>query len=125
MQLVARIRETFGVKMPLRHVFSAPTVRELSKEVARLMRARMVENARRNDRQSGQETPLKSLPISKLDPEVLADPYPLYRRLREEAPVHWDPYLHAWVVTRYEDVVTVLTRYSADRAPSPEFFESL
>ncbi|HET6274860.1 MAG TPA: non-ribosomal peptide synthetase [Candidatus Cybelea sp.] len=38
-QLVARIRETFGVKMPLRHVFSAPTVRELSKEVARLMRA--------------------------------------------------------------------------------------
>ena len=36
-----------------------------------------------------------------LDPEVLADPYPLYRRLREEDPVHWDPYLHAWVVTRY------------------------
>ena len=26
-----------------------------------------------------------------LDPEVLADPYPLYRRLRTEAPVHWDP----------------------------------
>ena len=23
-----------------------------------------------------------------LDPEVLADPYPLYRRLREEDPVH-------------------------------------
>ena len=43
-----------------------------------------------------------------LDPEVLADPYPLYRRLRDEDPVHWDPYLHAWVVTRYEDVVTVL-----------------
>ena len=41
-----------------------------------------------------------------LDPEVLANPYPLYQRLREEAPVYWDPYLHAWVVTRYEDVVT-------------------
>ena len=40
-----------------------------------------------------------------LDPEVLADPYPLYRRLRDEDPVHWDPYLHAWVVTRYADVV--------------------
>jgi pimeloyl-[acyl-carrier protein] synthase len=60
-----------------------------------------------------------------LDPEVLADPYPLYRRLRSVAPVHWDPYLHAWVVTRYRDVVTVLTHFSADRAPSPEFFESL
>jgi hypothetical protein len=55
-----------------------------------------------------------------LDPEVLADPYPLYRRLREEAPVHWDPYLHTWVVTRYEDVVTVLHRFSANRTPTPE-----
>jgi pimeloyl-[acyl-carrier protein] synthase len=60
-----------------------------------------------------------------LDPEVLADPYPLYRRLRTEHPVHWDPYLHAWIVTRYEDVVTVLTHYSADRTPSPAFFEAL
>src|ERR1700759_4482910 len=60
-----------------------------------------------------------------LDPEVLADPYPLYERLRTEAPVHWDPYLHAWIVTRYEDVITVLTRFSAERAPTPEFFEAL
>jgi cytochrome P450 len=60
-----------------------------------------------------------------LDPEVLADPYPLYQRLRSESPVHWDPYLHAWIVTRYEDVITVLTRFSAERAPSPEYFEAL
>ncbi len=60
-----------------------------------------------------------------LDPEVLADPYPLYRRLREHDPVHWDPYLHAWIVTRYEDVITVLQRYSADRTPTPAFFEAL
>ena len=55
-----------------------------------------------------------------LDPEVLANPYPLYRRLRTEAPVHWDPFLHAWVVTRYADVVTVLHRFSANRTPTPE-----
>src|SRR6266852_3277735 len=55
-----------------------------------------------------------------LDPEVLADPYPLYRRLRTEAPVHWDPFLHAWVVTRYEDVVRVLHHFSADRTPTQE-----
>jgi cytochrome P450 len=60
-----------------------------------------------------------------LDPEVLANPYPLYRRLREEAPVHWDPYLHAWVVTRYADVVTVLKTFSAARTPTPEYFEAL
>jgi cytochrome P450 len=60
-----------------------------------------------------------------LDPEVLANPYPLYRRLRTEAPVHWDPYLHAWIVTRYPDVVTVLTRFSADRTPTPEYFEAI
>jgi len=55
-----------------------------------------------------------------LDPEVLANPYPLFHRLRKEDPVHWDPFLHAWVVTRYQDVVTVLHRYSAQRTPTPD-----
>src|SRR5579885_145810 len=53
-----------------------------------------------------------------LDPEVLANPYPLFARLRTEDPVHWDPFLHAWVVTRYADVITVLRDFSAARAPS-------
>ena len=55
-----------------------------------------------------------------LDPEVLADPYPLYHRLRTEDPVHWDPFLHAWVVTRYTDVIRVLHDFLADRTPTPE-----
>jgi len=55
-----------------------------------------------------------------LEPQVLADPYPLYERLRREDPVHWDPYLHSWVVTRYADVVTVLRDFSAARTPTPE-----
>ncbi len=54
-----------------------------------------------------------------LDPDVLANPYPLFRRLREEDPVHWDPYLHVWVVTRYADVVKVLMDFSAERTPTP------
>src|SRR5438034_5799615 len=60
-----------------------------------------------------------------LDPEVLANPYPLYHRLRTEDPVHWDPFLHYWVVTRYEDVVRVLREFSAARTPTPEQLTSI
>ncbi|MDQ6699156.1 MAG: cytochrome P450 [Acidobacteriota bacterium] len=60
-----------------------------------------------------------------LDPAILADPYPLYKKLRETDPVHWDPFLHAWVATRYEDVIQVMLRFSADRTPSPEQLEAL
>jgi cytochrome P450 len=60
-----------------------------------------------------------------LKPEVLANPYPLYDRLRTEDPVHWDPYLHTWVVTRYKDVITVLRDYLANRTPTPEQLESI
>lgn len=64
------------------------------------------------------DTPLSLYHL--LDPQVLANPYPLYRRLRTEDPVHWDPFLHAWVVTRYADVATVFQRMSSDRTPSPQ-----
>src|SRR5260370_1543142 len=60
-----------------------------------------------------------------LDPEVLANPSPLYHGLRREDPVHWDPYLHAWVVTRYADVLTVFQRFSAQRTPTPEQLTTL
>jgi pimeloyl-[acyl-carrier protein] synthase len=55
-----------------------------------------------------------------LDPDVLANPYPLFRRLRTEAPVHWDAFLHTWVVTRYIDVLHVLHTFSAERTHTPE-----
>jgi pimeloyl-[acyl-carrier protein] synthase len=60
-----------------------------------------------------------------LDPEILANPYPLYHRLLSEAPVYWDPFLHAWVVTRYADVIAVFQRFSSQRTPSPEQLETL
>lgn len=55
-----------------------------------------------------------------LDPDVLADPYPLYARLRQESPVLWDRFLHSWVVTRYDDVAEVLARFRAECTPTPE-----
>jgi pimeloyl-[acyl-carrier protein] synthase len=56
---------------------------------------------------------------------MLADPYVLYRALRDYDPVHWDPYMHAWVVTSYPEVVTVLMNYSADRTPPPAYLDGL
>ena len=60
-----------------------------------------------------------------LDPVVLANPYPLFHRLRNQSPVHWDPFLHAWVVTRYDDVLEVLHTFTAARTPSPEQLHSM
>jgi cytochrome P450 len=40
-------------------------------------------------------------------PEFHADPYPFYKRLREQEPVHQTP-MGFWVLTRYDDSVAVL-----------------
>jgi cytochrome P450 len=50
-------------------------------------------------------------------PEMLADPYPVYHRLRAAHPVVWVPQLDAWVVTSYEAVSAALRdpRLSSDR----------
>ena len=42
-----------------------------------------------------------------MDPGFVADPYPTYRWLRAEDPVHHSP-LGFWVLTRYQDVVAAL-----------------
>jgi len=60
-----------------------------------------------------------------LDPAVLANPYPLFHRLRTEDPVHWDVFLHTWVVTRYTDVLEVLHRFSADRTHTPSKLQAM
>ena len=73
---------------------------------------------------AGKSDPTLSL-YRLLYPEVLANPYPLYHRLSNEDPVHWDPFLHTWVVTRYADVVTVLQHFSATRTPTPEQLTAL
>jgi cytochrome P450 len=38
-------------------------------------------------------------------PDVIADPYTYYGRLREEDPVHWNEKYELWVITRHDDVV--------------------
>ena len=40
-QLIARLREAFGVELPLRRLFDAPTIRNLAAEIERLVPARL------------------------------------------------------------------------------------
>ncbi|MER3444484.1 MAG: cytochrome P450 [Meiothermus sp.] len=42
------------------------------------------------------------------DPAFLSNPYPTYRRLREESPIFFFEKWNAYVLTRYEDVNTLL-----------------
>src|SRR3954470_22576169 len=56
--------------------------------------------------------------VDLLAPDVVADPHPLFARLREEDPVHWSEHHRAWVLTRYDDVAAAFrdARLSSDRA---------
>ena len=40
-------------------------------------------------------------------PEFFENPYPVYRRLRDDAPVYWSTAWNAWVLTRHADVVAI------------------
>lgn len=51
------------------------------------------------------------------EPENLRNPYPLYAALRAEHPVLYHEPLQSWLITRFEDCVTVLrdsSRFVAD-----------
>ena len=41
-------------------------------------------------------------------PALYADPYPVFRQMREEYPVYWSELFNSWLVTRYADVVVGL-----------------
>jgi pimeloyl-[acyl-carrier protein] synthase len=60
-----------------------------------------------------------------LDPDVAAHPHTFYHAMRSHDPVHWDPYLHAWVVTTYPEVIHVLMNYSSDRTPPLAYLDQL
>ncbi|MCZ7536162.1 MAG: hypothetical protein M5T61_09700 [Acidimicrobiia bacterium] len=43
-----------------------------------------------------------------LDPEFVADPYPIYDQLREQCPIaHTDRYHGVWIPTRYDDLAAI------------------
>lgn len=54
-----------------------------------------------------------------LAPGFLADPYPDYRRLREEDPVHWSV-TGSWILTRHDDIKAVLADPRFSTVDTPE-----
>lgn len=50
----------------------------------------------------------QQLTYSPFDPEVITDPYPVYRDLRDHAPLYWSPQANTWVLSRYDDVSRAL-----------------
>jgi len=45
-----------------------------------------------------------------LQGEQLENPYPFYARARKEEPIFFSPDLDTWVVTRYDDILTILNQ---------------
>ena len=62
-----------------------------------------------------------------IGPEALSNPYPGYKALREQRPVHWNELFESWVFTRFEDVDAVLMhpQFSADRARARTRFSEM
>lgn len=49
-------------------------------------------------------------------PEIRSDPYPFYKQLREQDPVHWDEEMGFWVLTCYDDIASLYTDDRFSRA---------
>ena len=49
--------------------------------------------------------------FSLVDPDFLIDPYETVVRAHREAPVFFDPAINAWVITKYQDIASILADY--------------
>lgn len=57
------------------------------------------------------------------NPELMADPYPYYERLREEHPIYYNERLDCYVLSRYEDIYRALRKpqlFSSAQGLTPE-----
>jgi len=54
------------------------------------------------------DTAGETIDFTLADADILGAPHDYYRRLRDNEPVHFDPTLHCYLVSRYEDVQEVL-----------------
>ncbi|MFC3891213.1 cytochrome P450 [Lentzea rhizosphaerae] len=53
------------------------------------------------------------------------DPYPLYRRLRELGPVHWDEWMRTWIVLGHQEITQLSKDPRLSGARIESFYEQL
>jgi cytochrome P450 len=59
------------------------------------------------------------------DPALRTNPYAVYANLRQDDPVHWNEMMQAWLLSRYDDVFTVLrdhVRFSSERTRATNIY---
>jgi hypothetical protein len=66
---------------------------------------------------------MKTTTLDFSDPVIQADPYPHYAHLRNEAPVCWNG--RTWVISRYDDIVTLLNDPRMSSARTEQTFAVL
>ncbi|HET6471771.1 MAG TPA: hypothetical protein VFG38_07995, partial [Pseudomonadales bacterium] len=68
------------------------------------------------------ERGLHGVSLNLLDPALARDPYPLYNRMREKAPVHYSLAMRVWWVTKFEYVQEILRdkRFGSDVRKFPD-----
>ncbi len=61
---------------------------------------------------------MTTVQFNPFSPEFHINPYPTYKRLQAEDPIHWS-FLNAWIITRYADATMVLKdpRFKVDDLP--------
>jgi cytochrome P450 len=76
---------------------------------------------------SSKEPLMVTAQFNPIGPEALSNPYPMYKALREENPVHWNDLMEAWIFTRYDDVDAILMNpsTSADRTRAQTRFSEM
>ncbi|WP_328929085.1 cytochrome P450 [Streptomyces sp. NBC_00190] len=71
--------------------------------------------------------PVQEVPslLKLFTPDLAADPYPFYRELRENHPVHYDKWMRSWVILGYEEISSLSKDDRLSGARIESFHESL